>query len=159
MASALRALGVQPGDRVVTWLPNALEAVIAMLGATSIGAVYSSTSPDFGTHGVLDRFGQIEPVVLFAADSYLYGGKRFDCLERLDEIRAGLPTLAGDGRGRRRARGHRGMGRVPGATPRFTVHTASGSRSTTRGTCSIRRVRPASRSASCTARAACCSST
>ena len=92
-ASALRALGVRPGDRVVTWLPNALEAVIVMLGATSIGAVYSSTSPDFGAHGVLDRFGQIEPVVLFAADSYLYGGKRFDCLERLDEIRAGLPTL------------------------------------------------------------------
>ena len=91
--SALRSLGVQPGDRVVTWLPNALEAVIVMLGATSIGAVYSSTSPDFGTRGVLDRFGQIEPVVLFAADSYLYGGKRFDCLERLDEIRAGLPTL------------------------------------------------------------------
>ena len=90
---ALRSLGVQPGDRVVTWLPNALEAVIVMLGATSIGAVYSSTSPDFGTRGVLDRFGQIEPVVLFAADSYLYGGKRFDCLERLDEIRAGLPTL------------------------------------------------------------------
>ena len=87
------SLGVQPGDRVVTWLPNALEAVIVMLGATSIGAVYSSTSPDFGTARVLDRFGQIEPVVLFAADSYLYGGKRFDCLERLDEIRAGLPTL------------------------------------------------------------------
>ena len=93
MASALRDLGVQPGDRVVTWLPNTLEAVIVMLGATAIGAVYSSTSPDFGARGVLDRFGQIEPVVLFAADSYCYGGKRFDCLERLDEIRSGLPTV------------------------------------------------------------------
>jgi acetoacetyl-CoA synthetase len=93
MAAALRLLGVQPGDRVVTWLPNALEAVIVMLGATLVGAVYSSTSPDFGAHGVLDRFGQIEPVVLFAADSYIYGGKRFDCLERLDQIRVGLPTL------------------------------------------------------------------
>jgi acetoacetyl-CoA synthetase len=93
MASALRDLGVQPGDRVVTWLPNALEAVIVMLGATAIGAVYSSTSPDFGARGVLDRFGQIEPVVLFAADSNGYGGKRFDCLERLEEIRSGLPTL------------------------------------------------------------------
>jgi acetoacetyl-CoA synthetase len=93
MASALRALGVQAGDRVVTWLPNAIEAVVVMLGATAIGATYSSTSPDFGTRGVLDRFGQIEPVVLFAVDSYRYGGKRFDCLERLEQIRAGLPTL------------------------------------------------------------------
>jgi acetoacetyl-CoA synthetase len=93
MASALRDLGVQPGDRVVTWLPNALEAAIVMLGATAIGAVYSSTSPDFGPRGVLDRFGQIEPVVLFAVDSYCYGGKRFDCLERLEEIGSGLPTV------------------------------------------------------------------
>jgi acetoacetyl-CoA synthetase len=93
MAAALRALGVQPGDRVVAWLPNAIEAVVAMLGAASIGAVYSSTSPDFGARGVLDRFGQIEPVVLVAADGYPYGGKHFDCLERLAEIRAGLPTL------------------------------------------------------------------
>ncbi|MEX1009566.1 MAG: acetoacetate--CoA ligase [Acidimicrobiia bacterium] len=93
MATALRSLGVQPGDRVVAWLPNSIEAVVVMLGATSIGAVYSSTSPDFGAHGVLDRFGQIEPVVLFAADGYPYGGKHFDCLERLADIRAGLPTL------------------------------------------------------------------
>jgi acetoacetyl-CoA synthetase len=93
MAAALRALGVQPGDRVVAWLPNAIEAVVAMLGAASIGAVFSSTSPDFGVRGVLDRFGQIEPAVLFAADGYPYGGKHFDCLERLAEIRVGLPTL------------------------------------------------------------------
>ena len=93
MAAALRDLGVQPGDRIVTWLPNALEAVVVMLGAAAIGAVYSSTSPDFGARGVLDRFGQIEPVVLFAADSYGYGGKRFDCLERLAEIRSGLPSV------------------------------------------------------------------
>ena len=93
MAAALRDLGVQPGDRVVTWLPNAIEAVVTMLGAVSIGATYSSTSPDFGTRGVLDRFGQIEPVVLLAVDGYTYGGKRFDCLERLAEIRAGLPSL------------------------------------------------------------------
>jgi len=93
MAAALRDLGVQPGDRVVTWLPNAIEAVVTMLGAVSIGAVYSSTSPDFGARGVLDRFGQIDPVVLFAVDGYTYGGKRFDCVERLAEIRAGLPSL------------------------------------------------------------------
>jgi len=92
-AAALLDLGVGPGDRVVAWLPNAIETVVAMLGAASIGAVFSSTSPDFGAHGVLDRFGQIEPSVLFAADGYRYGGKRFDCLERLAEIRAGLPTL------------------------------------------------------------------
>jgi acetoacetyl-CoA synthetase len=93
VAAALRDLGVGPGDRVVAWLPNAIEAVVAMLGAASVGAVFSSTSPDFGALGVLDRFGQIEPSVLFAADGYWYGGKRFDCLERLSEIRAGLPTL------------------------------------------------------------------
>jgi acetoacetyl-CoA synthetase len=93
MAAALRALGVEAGDRVVAWLPNAIEAVVVMLGAASIGAVYSSTSPDFGARGVLDRFGQIEPAVLFAADGYHYGGKRFDGLHRLAEIRAGLPTL------------------------------------------------------------------
>jgi acetoacetyl-CoA synthetase len=92
-AAALRTHGVRPGDRVVAWLPNATEAVVVMLAAASIGAVFSSTSPDFGTRGVLDRFGQIEPVVLVAADSYAYGGRRFDCLERLAEIGAGLPTL------------------------------------------------------------------
>ncbi len=78
---------------MAAWLPNGIEAVVAMLGAASIGAVYSSTSPDFGAHGVLDRFGQIAPVVLFAADGYQYGGNHFDCLERLAEIRAGLPSL------------------------------------------------------------------
>ncbi|HXY95071.1 MAG TPA: acetoacetate--CoA ligase [Acidimicrobiia bacterium] len=92
-AAALRAAGVRAGDRVAAWLPNQVEAVVAMLGAAAIGAVFSSTSPDFGARGVLDRFGQIEPVVLVAADGYRYGGKRFDCLDRLAEIRAGLPAL------------------------------------------------------------------
>jgi acetoacetyl-CoA synthetase len=68
------------------------EAVIVMLGATSIGAVYSSTSPDFGTHGVLDRFGQIEPVVLPPPTAISTAGSASTCLERLDDIRAGLPT-------------------------------------------------------------------
>jgi acetoacetyl-CoA synthetase len=93
VAGALRRFGVQPGDRVVAWLPNRLEALETMLGAASIGAVFSSCSPDFGAQGVLDRFGQIEPVVLVATDSYRYGGTTFDCLERLATIRAGLPSL------------------------------------------------------------------
>jgi acetoacetyl-CoA synthetase len=94
MAAALRAAGVGRGDRVAAWLPNGLASMVTMLGAASIGAVYSSTSPDFGEKGVLDRFGQIEPTFLVAADSYSYNGKRFDCTERLAAISAGLPTVA-----------------------------------------------------------------
>jgi acetoacetyl-CoA synthetase len=93
MAGALRALGLQPGDRVAGFLPNIPEAVIAALGAASVGAVWSSCSPDFGARGVLDRFGQIEPRVLFAADGYRYAGKRIDCRARLREIVAALPSL------------------------------------------------------------------
>ena len=93
IASALQARGVVAGDRVVAWLPNSIEAIEVMLGAASIGAVFSSSSPDFGTNGVLDRFGQIAPKVLFAVDGYLYNGKQFDCLDRLSEIRKGLPTV------------------------------------------------------------------
>jgi acetoacetyl-CoA synthetase len=90
---ALRAAGVQAGDRVVAWLPNAPEVYALMLGAASIGAVFSSTSPDFGVDGVVDRFGQIEPTVLVATDGYHYGGKWFECGERLREICARLPSL------------------------------------------------------------------
>lgn len=93
VASALQSLGVVAGDRVAAWLPNSIEAIEVMLGAASIGAVFSSSSPDFGTNGVLDRFGQIAPKVLFAVDGYLYNGKTFDCLERLAEIRRGLPSV------------------------------------------------------------------
>ena len=93
IASALQARGVVAGDRVAAWLPNSIEAIEVMLGAASIGAVFSSSSPDFGANGVLDRFGQIEPKVLFAVDGYLYNGKQFDCLERLSEISKGLPTV------------------------------------------------------------------
>jgi acetoacetyl-CoA synthetase len=93
LAGALADLGVQPGDRVAVWLPNAIEAVEVMLAATSIGAVFSSSSPDFGANGVLDRFGQIEPKVLVAVDGYRYNGKDFDCLERLEIIVEGLPTV------------------------------------------------------------------
>ncbi len=93
LAGAMRAQGVGPGDRVACWMPNVPEAYAVMLAAASVGAVFSSTSPDFGTAGVLDRFGQIEPVVLFAVDGYVYGGQEFDCRERLGEIQAGLPTV------------------------------------------------------------------
>lgn len=93
VSQALQALGVGPGDRVAGWLPTIPEAVIAMLAATSLGAIWSSCSPDFGVQGVLDRFGQIEPKVLFAANGYTYGGKNQDCMDRLAEIAAALPSL------------------------------------------------------------------
>ena len=80
VAAGLRAAGVQAGDRVAGFLPNCPEAVVAMLATTSMGAVWSSCSPDFGVNGVLDRFGQIKPRILFTADGYWYGGKMFDCL-------------------------------------------------------------------------------
>ncbi len=93
MAAALAADGVTEGDRVAIWLPNGIEAVVAMLGAAALGAVFSSTSPDFGAAGVLDRFGQIEPSVLFAVDGYDYGGRHFDRRDVKAEIVAGLATL------------------------------------------------------------------
>jgi acetoacetyl-CoA synthetase len=93
LQQALRRAGVEPGDRVAAWMPNAPEAYALMLAVSSIGAVFSSCSPDFGSNGVLDRFGQIEPTVLVAVDAYLYDGKRFDCLERLGEIASRLPSV------------------------------------------------------------------
>ena len=85
-AAALRNLGVVSGDRVAGFMPNVPEAIIAMLAAASIGAIWSSCSPDFGINGVMDRFGQIEPVVLFACDGYFYNGKTINSLSRLAEI-------------------------------------------------------------------------
>ncbi len=93
VAQALAAEGVGPGDRVAGFLPNMPEAVIAMLAATSLGAVWSSSSPDFGVQGVLDRFGQIEPKVLFCADGYYYNGKALDSRPRVAEFTAQLPSL------------------------------------------------------------------
>ena len=86
VAKFLRTSGVQQGDRVAGFLPNIPETVIAMLAASSIGAIWSSCSPDFGIKGVLDRFGQIEPKVLFTADGYFYNGKVIDSLERVHSI-------------------------------------------------------------------------
>ncbi len=93
LAHALRAMGVVAGDRVAGFLPNIPEAVIAMLATASIGAVWSSCSPDFGVNGVVDRFGQIAPKVLFTADAYCYGGKRFDCLERIRGVLDKIPPV------------------------------------------------------------------
>jgi acetoacetyl-CoA synthetase len=92
-AAALSAAGVRRGDRVAGFMPNIPETVIAMLGAAWIGAVWSSCSPDFGTQGVVDRFGQIEPTVLVAADGYRYAGKSIDCLERVADIAAAMPSV------------------------------------------------------------------
>ncbi len=92
-AAALRAIGVGTGDRVAAYMPNVPATVVAMLAAASIGAIFSSASPDFGVQGVLDRFGQIEPKVLFACDGYWYNGKSLDCLGKLAEIVARLPSV------------------------------------------------------------------
>jgi acetoacetyl-CoA synthetase len=93
IARSLRAMGVQPGDRVVAFLPNIPEAVMAFLACASIGAIWSSCSPDFGTNSVVDRFQQIEPKVLFAVDGYQYNGRSFDRISILKELQQSLPTL------------------------------------------------------------------
>ena len=93
LAQALAACGVGPGDRVAGFLPNLPETAIAMLAAAARGAVWSSCSPDFGIKGVMDRFGQIAPKILFTADGYRYGGKRLDSLARAKAIAGQLPDL------------------------------------------------------------------
>lgn len=92
-AAALRAHGVGVGDRVAAWMPNRPETVVLMIAAAGLGAMFSSTSADFGVAGVVDRFGQIEPVLLLAADGYPYGGRSFDRMEALSEIKEALPTV------------------------------------------------------------------
>ncbi len=93
LAARLRNQGVGPGDRVAGWLPNVPEAVIAMLATTSLGAVWSSCSPDFGASGALDRFGQIEPKVLFACDGYFYNGKRIDTTAKMRQVADQVPGI------------------------------------------------------------------
>ena len=152
LAAALRRLGVErrrPGGGVAP--QRRPEAVVTMLAAASIGAVFSSCSPDFGTAGVLDRFGQIEPVVLVAADGYHYDGRPIDCLARLREIRAGLPSLRATvvvpvlaERARPERPGRRGdLGRASSArTAARRARRSPASPSTTPGTCSTPRGRP-----------------
>ncbi len=93
LAAALQAQGVQPGDRIAAFMPNMPETVVSMLAASSIGAIFSSCSPDFGVQGVLDRFGQIEPKVLIVADGYYHKGKSIDCLTKVGAIIAKLPSV------------------------------------------------------------------
>ncbi len=93
MAAALRAMGLAAGDRVAGFMPNVPETVIAMLAAASLGCVWTSCSPDFGVAGVLDRFGQVTPRVLFCADGYRYAGNEIDCLERVREIARAIPSV------------------------------------------------------------------
>ncbi len=93
LARSLREAGVEPGDRVVGFMPNMPESIIAMLAAVSAGATWSSCSPDFGIKGVLDRFGQIKPKVLFTADGYFFKGKALDSLGRISDILKQLPSI------------------------------------------------------------------
>lgn len=92
LATRLRAMGVRPGDRVVAYMPNIPETVIAMLATTAIGATWASAAPEFGPQTVIDRFAQIEPVLVFAVNGYRYGGKDFDRSGDLATILAALPT-------------------------------------------------------------------
>ena len=93
VAAPLKAAGVQPGDRVAGFMPNMPQTIVAMLAATSLGATWSSCSPDFGIKGVLDRFGQIKPKVLFTADGYSFKGKKFDSLGRVADILKEIPSV------------------------------------------------------------------
>jgi acetoacetyl-CoA synthetase len=93
VAAALRAQGIKPGDRVAGFMPNIPETLVAMLASASLGAIWSSCSPDFGVQGVLDRFGQIAPRVLFCADGYRYAGKEIDSLSIVREIAERIPSI------------------------------------------------------------------
>ena len=93
IAAGLRGLGVGPGDRVAAYMPNIPEAIVAFLATASIGAIWSSCSPDFGAASVIDRFAQIEPKVLFAVDGYRYGGKDFDRLDTVTALQEAMPSL------------------------------------------------------------------
>lgn len=93
VSNALKKFGVRKGDRVAGYVANIPEAVIAMLATTSIGAVWSSTSPDFGTEGVVDRFGQIEPKILFATKSYYYGSKHINNFDKIIEVKKRIPSI------------------------------------------------------------------
>src|SRR6185503_16392913 len=91
--AGLVAIGVGRGDRVVALAPNSTETLVAFLAAASLGAIWSSCSPDFGARAVHDRFAQIEPAVLVAVDGYVYGGKRYDIRKNVTALREQLPTL------------------------------------------------------------------
>jgi len=93
VAASLKAMGIRPGDRVVGFMPNMPQTIVAMLAAVSLGAIWSSCSPDFGIKGVLDRFGQIKPRVLFTANGYSFKGRSFDSLARITGLLQNLPSI------------------------------------------------------------------
>ena len=93
LSASLKEMGIKKGDRVAGFVNNLPESIIAMLAATSLGAIWSSCSPDFGHKGVLDRFGQIKPKILFAIESYYYNGKLIDCSEKIEAIRKSIPSI------------------------------------------------------------------
>ncbi|MGE5380141.1 MAG: acetoacetate--CoA ligase [Methylocystaceae bacterium] len=93
LARGLRKMGIKPGDRVAGYMSNTIETVAAMLAVTSLGAIWSACSPDFGWSGAADRLGQIEPRVLFASASYQYNGKIYDCLTRIEQIGQAIPSI------------------------------------------------------------------
>ena len=93
LATELRALGIQPGDRVVAWMPNIPETMVTMLATTAVGAIWACCSPDFGERGTLDRLAQLAPKLLFSVDGYRYGGKAFDRRSQLRDIAASLNSL------------------------------------------------------------------
>jgi len=93
LAAAFRKMGLEPGDRVAAVMPNMPETIAMMLAATSIGAVWSSCSPDFGEQGIIDRFGQISPKILIACDGYYYNGKSFDIAEKIKNVTHQIPSL------------------------------------------------------------------
>ena len=95
LANRLVQLGIEPGDRIAAWMPNTAETIIAMLACSSIGAIWTSCSPDFGVQGVLDRFGQTEPRLLICCDGYFYNGKTIVLKDRLEQLLPQLPTLTG----------------------------------------------------------------
>ena len=165
LAAGLRALGVGPGDRVVAYMPNIPEAVAAFLACASIGAIWSSCSPDFGARSVIDRFAQIEPKVLLAVDGYRYGGRDFDRLAVVRGAARGAAdgrahgrcsatsTRTRPGRPRRRAR----LGGAASRAARERRSRSSSCRSTIRSGCSTARARRGCRRRSCTATAGSCS--
>ena len=166
LAGGLRALGVGPGDRVVAYLPNIPEAVAAFLACASIGAIWSSCSPDFGARSVIDRFAQIEPRVLLAVDGYRYGGKDFDRIGVVQELLAALPTvehtvvlgyLDPEPAARRACAAPIALGGPAGAAARERRSRSSRCRPTIRSGCSTARARRGCRRRSCTATAGSCS--
>ena len=167
IAGGLRALGVEPGDRVVAYMPNIPETIAAFLACASIGATWSSCSPDFGARSVVDRFAQIEPKVLFTVDGYRYNGKDFDRMDDGRRPRGRDAVARAHGRRARTSTSSptatRSRRRCCGTTcsraGRARRSSSSSFRSTIRSGSSTRPGRPGCRRRSCRARAASCSST